>query len=127
MQRVHFRSLHVFFKFNFQLRDYCFEEINWILNKRRTRITKNLINAAAFNRVNTVCLLDFSMVGIILAVGVGEGVPGVKRARSLCGELEGGSGNSKVEGTAGEIGKSSATLRNILQYKKHKRIGAIHQ
>ena len=28
--------------------------IVWIINKRRTRITKNFINAPAFNRINTV-------------------------------------------------------------------------
>ena len=32
----------------------CLQEINSILNKRRTRITENLRNAAAFNQVNTV-------------------------------------------------------------------------
>ena len=32
----------------------CLWEINWILNKRRTRITENLIRAAAPNRIDMV-------------------------------------------------------------------------
>ena len=40
---------------NFRNAQFRLQEINWIFkNKRRTRITKNLINAAAFNRINTV-------------------------------------------------------------------------
>ena len=33
---------------------YCLQEINSILNKRHPQIKKKLINAAAFNRINTV-------------------------------------------------------------------------
>ena len=55
------KDVSVFFlNWSGQLPYYCLQIINWILNetlpsnKRRTRITKTLINAAAFNRINTI-------------------------------------------------------------------------
>ena len=44
-------SLFFFFNWSGQLPYYCLQIGT---NKRRTRITKTLINAAAFNRINTV-------------------------------------------------------------------------
>ena len=37
---------------------FCLQDINWILNKRRSQITKNLINAAGFNRVYMLYLFS---------------------------------------------------------------------
>ena len=38
----------------FLIKMVSYPSIVWIINKRRTRITKNFINAPAFNRINTV-------------------------------------------------------------------------
>ena len=38
----------------FLIKMVSYPTIVWIINKRRTRITKNFINAPAFNRINTI-------------------------------------------------------------------------
>ena len=92
---------------------YCQQEINSILNKHRPQITENLINAAAFNRINMVfCKLCLKIWKLLSSGGISVEKKCKSKLRNLpqlnCGKI--------VEEVGGCKSISSVQYTKILKF-----------